>query len=227
MVFAIINPMGSEEIAKTVYFVRHGQSVDNISPVFQSTDSPLSEQGRQQADSIAERLVHLSFEALISSPLPRAEETAERIAERTGITPIFSDLFVERIKPSSVDGRPYDDAEAALTWHNWQESFYVSGARVEDGENFDDIVDRGDKALGLLEGRPEPSMVVVTHGYFLRTMLARVLVGDQLTGPVMRNFQTSAEMENTGITVLRRLSDYERDDHWQLWTYNDHSHFAE
>lgn len=51
---------------KTVYFVRHGQSVDNISPVFQGEDSDLSEDGIRQADFIAKRVSHLQFDKLIS-----------------------------------------------------------------------------------------------------------------------------------------------------------------
>ena len=39
--------MADETSAKVVYFVRHGQSEDNIAPVFQSPDSPLSAVGRQ------------------------------------------------------------------------------------------------------------------------------------------------------------------------------------
>ena len=41
--------------AKVVYFVRHGQSEDNVAPVFQSPDSPLSAVGRNQAARIAAR----------------------------------------------------------------------------------------------------------------------------------------------------------------------------
>src|SRR5690606_39514058 len=66
---------------KMVYFVRHGQSVDNASPVFQSIDSPLSEKGRSQAKNIAERLSSVHFETLIASPVQRAKETAQYIAE--------------------------------------------------------------------------------------------------------------------------------------------------
>ena len=53
---------------KVVYFVRHGQSEDNVAPVFQSPHSPLSAVGRQQAERIAERVSHLSFDALLASP---------------------------------------------------------------------------------------------------------------------------------------------------------------
>jgi probable phosphoglycerate mutase len=135
---------------KIVYFVRHGQSEDNIAPVFQAPDSPLSSEGKEQARRIAERVSKIPFEVLIASPFQRAKETAEAIARATGKTPEFSDLFVERIKPKSVAGKFYNDPEADKIWRQWNQSLYSSGMRIEDGENFDDIIDRTDKALASL-----------------------------------------------------------------------------
>ena len=37
--------MADETSAKVVYFVRHGQSEDNVAPVFQAPESPLSAVG--------------------------------------------------------------------------------------------------------------------------------------------------------------------------------------
>lgn len=212
---------------KTVYFVRHGQSVDNASPVFQSVNSPLSKRGETQADAIAERLAHIPFDALISSPLPRAQETAQRIAEKTHKDIIFSDLLVERIKPGEIDGKPWRDHYANKIWRAWEKTLYTSGPRVSDGENYDDTIARVDKVLAFLEARPEQTLTVVTHGYFLRAIVVRVLLGDDITGAIMKRFQERVSVENTGITVLNFKDAFEEDFAWRLWTLNDHSHFAE
>ncbi|MGK2896310.1 MAG: histidine phosphatase family protein [Candidatus Saccharimonadales bacterium] len=212
---------------KTVYFVRHGQSIDNASPVFQSIDSPLSEKGRSQAKNIAERLTSVKFETLIASPVQRAKETALYIAESTGKDVVFSDLFVERIKPIEIDGKPWTDVEANNVWRVWEETLYTPGSRISDGENYNDTIVRVDKALAFLEARTESTLAVVTHGYFLRAMVARVLLGDNLTGPLMKRFQERASIENTAITVLKYREAFEEDFAWRLWTLNDHSHFAE
>ncbi len=211
---------------KTVYLIRHGESEHNIAPVFQAPDSPLSKRGIRQAENVAERAEGLSFETLISSPLPRTKETAEAIARRTGKQVDYSDLFVERITPTSIHGKPYTDAVANDVWREWDRSLWTPGLRVEDGENFGDIVARADKALDYLRDRPETSMVVVTHAYFLRTMIARLLIGDFLTAEIFREFQKGVSMENTGITVLRYHGGFEQDPRWHLWTYNDHAHLA-
>jgi broad specificity phosphatase PhoE len=215
-------------VEKIVYFVRHAQSEHNVAPVFQSPDSPLSPEGMRQAKRIADRVVsRLAFEALIASPFRRARETAEAIARIAGGEPELSPLFVERKKPSRINGKPYGDEEARVIWRDWQKSLYSPGMRTEDGENFDDIVARVDKALAFLSARPERSLVVVTHGYFLRALLARVLLGDLLTGDIFRHFQRSATTENTGLTVLRHHGALDEPPRWRLWTYNDHAHLAE
>jgi broad specificity phosphatase PhoE len=75
--------MAKSKIKKTIYFVRHGQSEHNVSPVFQSPDSTLSEIGKKQAEAIAKRLSKLQFETLITSTFDRAKETAGLNNEKT------------------------------------------------------------------------------------------------------------------------------------------------
>lgn len=219
--------MSDPKIEKTVYLVRHGQSEGNITPVFQGPDSPLSEHGRKQAESIAQRVSALSFETLIASPFQRAKETAETIAQATGKQPEYCELFAERVKPTSINGASHDDEHATMIWKEWNKSLCTPGMRVENGENFDDLVVRADKALEYLKDRPEESLVVVTHGYFLRTMVARVLLGEFLSGEVFKRFQRMSSMENTGLTILRYQSTPGEGAIWRLWIYNDHAHLAE
>ncbi|HEX5958130.1 MAG TPA: histidine phosphatase family protein [Hyphomicrobiaceae bacterium] len=211
---------------RTVYLVRHGQSEHNVAPVFQSPDAPLSPEGSRQAEYIAERISRLSFQALIASPFPRASKTAEAIARATGKQPELSELFVERLKPTRINGKPFTDAEADAVWRQWERSLYTPGLRVEDGENFDDLVARADAALAYLTARTEPALVVVTHGYFLRTVLARVLLGDLLNGELFRHLHGHASTENTGITVLKLRASHAEPPRWRLWTYNDHAHLG-
>lgn len=215
---------------KTIYFVRHGQSIDNVEPVFQGVDSPLSPEGEKQAGQIANRLSHLEFEALVASPVKRAKQTAEAIAKATGKNIHFSDLFVERIKPSSVgEGKPWKDKEAQRIWREWDETYLSANSNVkfEDGENYVEIIKRADDALKYLLDRPEQTIVVVTHGYFLRTLLSRAVFEEHLTPVIMRQFQDHARSENTGITVLKYIDAFEQAPAWRLWIYNDHAHFAE
>jgi probable phosphoglycerate mutase len=214
------------KLEKTVYFVRHGQSLANVSAVFQGPDSPLSETGHSQARRIAERVSKLSCEALISSPFRRAGETAAAIARETGLVPEYSKLFVERLKPSSINGRPFNDEDARAIWMEWERSLYTLAKRVEDGENFADLIARADNALTFLRDRKEASLAVVTHGFFLRTVVARAVLGGVLSAEVFKRFQRVASMENTGLTVLRYHQAFDEEPDWRLWIYNDHAHLG-
>ena len=211
---------------KIVYFVRHGQSLANAAAIFQPPDSPLSEAGRRQASCLAARVSKLAVQSLLSSPLLRAKETAHAIAEATGLEPEYSGLFVERVKPPSIDGKPFADPEAHAVWTEWNKSLYTPGMRVGGGENFDDLIARADAALAFLEARAEASITVVTHGYFLRTVVACAVLGDMLSGPAFKRFQRIAGMENTGLAAMRygEVSGGERG--WRVLFYNDHAHLS-
>jgi probable phosphoglycerate mutase len=216
------------QIRKIVYFVRHGESEGNVLPVFQSSDSPLTEKGREQAEYIAKRVSKLSFETLLASPWERTRQTAEIIAKVTGKKPEYCKLFVERKKPSCINGKYFSDEKAMKIWQAWEKSLYTPNMRVEDGENFDDITARADRALDFLERRPEKSLLVVTHGYFLRTIVARVLLGDLLTAENFRNIRyNTGPMENTGLTVLQYCEGLVEKPIWRLWIFNDHAHLAD
>lgn len=212
---------------KTVYLVRHGQSNGNAAPVFQSYDSALSPKGLSQAENLAQRVSKLEFEALISSSQLRAKQTADKISGLSGLEPEYSDLFIERTKPRSIDGKPWDDATANLIWRDWERSLITPGLHIEDGENYDDIVSRSDKALDFLKNHNASSLVVVSHGYFIRTIVARILLGQDLTGETIKRFYQLTSLENTAITVIKYRDAFEEDFCWRLWTLNDHAHFAE
>jgi len=212
---------------KTVYFVRHGESEHNIAPVFQGADSRLSQQGIAQAGAVADRLKNVTFEALISSPYPRAKQTAQAIADKTGHGIVTSDLFVERKKPSSIEGEPYADKTARKVYNDYVASLFASGKQIEDAENYDSLVARADKALDYLLARPESTLAVVTHGWFLRVIVARIVLGSQLNGETLKRFEELVSINNTSVTVLNYRDAFEEDFRWRVWTINDHSHFAE
>lgn len=210
---------------KTIYFVRHGESEESIKPVFQSLNSPLTSKGRKQAQYLAERALHLSFKTIIASPLTRAKETAEIIKKKVKKPLEFSNLFVERIKPTEIMGKLYTNKKAKQLYIKWMESFFTLGFRAKDGENFDDIIIRAKQALKYLAKRPEKELLVVTHGFFLRTIIALVILGDTLSNKNFKRFQERIGTENTGLTILS-LDDNLDGLSWQLFVWNDHAHLG-
>lgn len=211
---------------KKVYLIRHGESEGNISNFYQPLDSPLSQKGKEQAEFIAKRVSHLPIDVIIASPLQRAKETADIVSRKLKIEVEFSELFVERKKPTGLSGQPHDDPEAKKLSDEWSESLFVSGTRAKDGENFDDIKDRAIQALDFLAKRPEKNILIVTHGFFMRTMAACVLFGAELTGEMFRLLDSKIRTKNTGLSIFK-YNEEVKDLPWQLWVWNDHAHLAE
>ena len=218
----------NREVKKTIYFVRHGQSVDNVLPVFQAADSALSDEGKEQAAEVAERFKHIDFDAIITSPYARAKDTAQAISDATGVAIVdVNDMLVERVKPSSLGGQPHTDQKAVKIWRDWHAAYFVPGERYEDGENHEDAIGRADKVLQYLLDRPETKLVVVTHGFFLRILMARVLLQEKLTGELLAQMVPLMMVENTSVTKLAYVNNFEEEFRWHMWTFGDYSHRGE
>lgn len=219
--------VNQDKILKTVYLVRHGQSEHNIAPVFQSQDVRLSDAGREQARLIAERVSDLDIDTLIASPLPRTMETAQIIGKAIGKELVTSETLVERITPSFIEGKLYENAESNKLWREWEANFYTPGMRIADGENYEDLISRVDAALDLFSHSSGKSILVVSHGGFIRAVTARVALGELLSPELMKKFNNTVGTENTGITVLKYRAGFEDTAKWRLWSYNDHAHLTD
>lgn len=209
---------------KRIYFVRHGESVGNASDKYQLDSSELSELGREQAGLIAERAKRLPVEALIASPMPRARQTAEIISTATGLPIESSDLFVERKRPSRQQGLVRTGPEALEMDRLMIENFSVPGYKLFDEENFEDLKARASKALSFLIAHEKESLLVVTHGLFLRVLLAQATLGDAITAPIMSTFLGTYHTSNTGLTVFGY--DEKRPNPWSIINWNDQTHLG-
>lgn len=95
--------------------VRHGQSEGNARRVIRGWGGgPLTTLGRKEAVLTAHRLAPWGpFEALYSSPLVRAHETATIIGNRLGLRPLLHDDLRE-LNVGQLDGLGREQAEEAF-----------------------------------------------------------------------------------------------------------------
>src|SRR5258708_39498727 len=92
--------------------IRHGQSEGNAERRFGGhTATPLSALGRKQAQATAEALASEQFTAIYSSDLARAIETAEPLAQLTGLKIEASKNLRER-SVGVMEGLTFEDAAA-------------------------------------------------------------------------------------------------------------------
>lgn len=220
---------GLERIEKTVYFVRHGEAQNNTKETgkYMGHTAALTEKGVRQAEMIAERAARLPAEVIVSSSWKRAADTAAIIAKHTGHAVVLSDLFIERRSPERLIGMDWTSEEMRKFEHEWVQTFYAQDARVEDGENFADIHERAKQALQFLIDRPESKILVATHGFFLRMLLAQIFFGDSLTPREFHHIVPALRTTNTGITVARFAHDeFHGSARWHLLAWNDHAHLG-
>lgn len=211
---------------KTIYFIRHGESETNAGPVRVGDKANLTNKGIKQAKFMAKRCTSIPSDVIISSTQERARQTAE-IINNTIKKPIeYSDLFVERRRPSEQTGIPKDSPESKeidrLILENWTNKDY----HYSDEENFEDLRGRAWKALKYLEDRPEENIIVVTHGFFLRIVISCMMMGKDIPVEDAEQFINKFMTENTGLTIIKYDSERKRTP-WYLWTWNDHAHLGD
>lgn len=173
--------------------IRHGETSANTSGVWHgSTDTPLSERGRQQALRVAEYLhrQHPDSTALYASPLSRTRDTAQAISDRLGLALALDPALVE-FDLGSWEGKTYKELfEVHELWTHMKRDEHF---RPHGGESPRDVTDRLAGALRRIhDTHPGERVVVVTHGGALSMVLAELIEGDyRRWGRVMANCAVS------------------------------------
>lgn len=80
-----------------LYVARHGQTVWNVrGKVCGVTDIELTDEGKEQAKILAEKVSGCKVGIILASPLKRAQQTAGIIAERNALSVITEPLLTEQ-----------------------------------------------------------------------------------------------------------------------------------
>jgi broad specificity phosphatase PhoE len=149
--------------------VRHGLSEWNAEGLVQGqADPPLSPQGREEARRIAPLVLAEGPEAVVSSDLVRARETAELL----GAGPVVTDPRWRESAMGEWTGRRAAEllADPSGAFARWRQGL----ERPPGGESFDEMRARAGAAVRDLVGRGLRSAVVVTHGGPVRAAVAEL-----------------------------------------------------
>jgi probable phosphoglycerate mutase len=126
----------------------------------------LNERGREQAARLAERLSRTPLEAVISSPLDRAQETAAPLAARAGVQVEISEAVGE-IRPGDWTGRTLEELNADEHWKRF--NVFRGGTRAPSGElMLETQVRMVNAILRLRDRHPDGGVAIVSHGDPLR-----------------------------------------------------------
>jgi broad specificity phosphatase PhoE len=162
---------------QALLLIRHGESTANASGIWQGQmEFPLSGEGRWQAHRLGGALARWPFDAIYSSPLGRAFETAEIIVQETNFpgTVVPIEGLTER-HGGILQGRSWIEQEA----RNPELAKRFLGLPEEarwtlvGAETDEEVLARFEKAISEIRARHTSGarIVVVSHGGVMRVFL--------------------------------------------------------
>ncbi|MGV3508625.1 MAG: histidine phosphatase family protein [Sphingobacteriaceae bacterium] len=193
-----------------VYLLRHGETDYNAdgNRYCGRTDICLTEKGLKQAQAVFEQLKGKKIDAIYSSPLERARNTAE-IA--TGTKNVQTDSRLIEVDFGNWEGKTKEEfiAENASVWDSWMQDPGNSRAGGT-GETGNEVVDRVNSFYNeMLEKHPDGTILVVGHNGINRLFMAYKL------GMELKNYRrivqenssiTMFELDNNGEFSLKKLN---------------------
>ncbi len=159
-----------------LYIIRHGQTAWNKEEVFRGTrDIPLNEVGLKEAVAVGAYLESVPFDALYTSPLSRARQTAQAVAEATGLAPLdepnLIDLNFGDWQGISLQEVKEKYPELYATWTTRPERAAFPG-----GESLNDVLTRVKSLLSrLLKEYPEDTVALFTHRVVCKVFICHLL----------------------------------------------------
>jgi probable phosphoglycerate mutase len=156
--------------ARAVTLVRHGQTERSAKSAYSGRlDVPLTQAGREQARRVAQQLIGAGIDAVVTSPLVRARDTAQAIAGAAGV-PLTVDERLIEVDYGPFEGLDRDGARAQLgaPFEAWRADPF--GAPVAGMEPLAAALERARGATAdALAAHEHP--VIVGHQGILRIVL--------------------------------------------------------
>lgn len=160
-----------------LYLIRHGEVLWNREkPAYCGfTDLDLNEQGRAQAECLAERLAGVPLAAVYSSDLRRARDTAAAVARPHGIEPV-ADAGLREVNYGEWEGVSEEDVRAGWPqiYAAWKQD--AENVQIPGGETFGELRERFVGAVtAILSRHPDDSVAIVAHKSSNRVFICTVL----------------------------------------------------
>jgi len=198
------------------YFLRHGEAAWNAEGrLCGSTDVPLSDAGRRQAQLLARRLQPIPVEALYSSPLSRALESARLIGEVIGHGPVVDHRLAE-LNYGAWEGRTFEEIKRAdpAIYNAWDAD--PATLAPPEGESGVHLIERVTPFLAEVAQRhASGNVVVVCHKTVCRLLACHMM------GVPLREYRRRITMENAALNIFET-----REGKWRVVALNDTSHLV-
>jgi broad specificity phosphatase PhoE len=159
-----------------IYLVRHGQTAWNKEEIFRGrTDVPLNETGLREAQLAGEYFREMEIHAIYSSPLLRALETAQKIAEvqRLEVRSLqgIIDMCFGEWEGQSLKDVQEKDGQRFQQWKNEPHLVKIPG-----GETLDEVRDRAMAVLDkTIQSHSGKTLLFVSHRVVNKVILCSIL----------------------------------------------------
>lgn len=188
-----------------IALMRHGQTDWNLEGRVQGrTDIPLNDTGRRQIRDVAQAIRANAdvWDVVTSSPLSRARESARIAAEILGI-PLTDphDGLIEQ---------HYGEAEGvavAELHRRWPDRNFAGGETPEE------LQERVLRTINdLAERHGSAPLLAVTHGAYIRRLIATLMNEEYTKVPRIRNASISTVEYASGSWVVRSVNEHPAED---------------
>ena len=158
-----------------MWLVRHGQTDWNLRGIYQGqSDIPLNETGIIQAKALAASLAATRFDAIYSSDLMRARDTAAIIADAIGL-PDQLDARLREINQGVWEGQTIDDVQEKYAPDFSRNPKYIVTPRAEGAESLAQVITRMVQAANDYHERNNGGrLLLATHGLSAAALYAVV-----------------------------------------------------
>jgi len=166
-----------ESLLGSIIFLRHGQAKNNVDKVLagRAAGVPLTEEGIKQAKTIAKFLKPMKISTVYTSPIERAQKTAEIVAKHNSVDYKIDERLIE-LDMGKFTGLPYD--EIFQSHGNVFLKFYEGQIEIAHNgvETFSEVNKRVQSMVDhVLKEHHDENVVLVTHMDPIKAMLATIM----------------------------------------------------
>jgi probable phosphoglycerate mutase len=156
---------------------RHGETDWNVAQILQGwIDVPLNELGRRQAYELADALADSGFSRIVSSPLRRASETAEIIADAWRLPPPTLHEGLKERYFGLIQGKPKSELSISHPGLHQEITRRNPACHFDEGESLDHFADRVlESLLDIAQQNPTARILVITHGWVMDVITRHIM----------------------------------------------------
>ncbi len=183
----------------TVYLVRHAEAQSNINPFLAHEQNDLTKLGVNQSRQLAAYFKGKRIKNIFSSPILRAQLTAEEVGKVLNVKPAVLDFTEER----SVS--------------------YKNDSSYEHKESFEKFKLRLEVAREYFENLPEGHVIFVGHAIFIKAFVSYIVTGCLFTEELSDQISDTLIIDNTSVSKCIFNKDKAS---WRIDSLNDKAHLV-